>query len=217
MSNSFEIIQQQKKERNLLMQEMEAEERFLHILSLSYTKTCRSKIGKDNALSIAQQLNNWIDSLPKSQKRNKLLLVELENSLTEFKKYIFNKYKHNKKQNSRFKNLFAREDYLKDVKRIMVHKIYEFKLEQSLENFESGFVSPRAHSICALNEQKKEIRSAAHEGMASAYKKLNGPVLPKSLENMMYKTFERVFDERIGKYFNSPGNYLARAEQELLN
>lgn len=216
MLTSFDIIQQQRRERNLLQQEIEAEERYLHILALSYYKTCMSKVGRDNSKSIAQQLNYWIESLSDDQKRNKLLLVELENSLTDFKNYIFIKYEKNKKQKAKFEELFADQEYINDVKRIMIHKIYDYKLEQSLRNFENGFVSPRAHSVCALNQQMKEIRSAAHEGMASAYKKLNGPVLPDSIENMMLETFERVIDKRINKYFQTTEQFLGN-RQALLN
>lgn len=216
MLTSFEIIQNQRKERNLLQQEIEAEERYLHVLSLSYYKTCRSKIGRDNSKSIAQQLNYWIDSLTDEQKKNKLLMVELDNSLDEFRKYIFIKYENNLNQRNKFESLFIDQDYVNDVKRILIHKIYDYKLDQSLRNFENGFASPRAHSICALNQQKKEIRSAAHEGMASAYKKLNGPILPESIENMMYQTFERVIDQRIDKFFKGSNRYLGSGEKKLL-
>lgn len=200
MSNSFEIIQQQRKEMNLLQKEIEAEERYLHILSMTYRETCRSKIGKENSRSIAQQLNIWIKNLSESQKKNMLLLVELDNTLSKFREYILNKYEGNAKRKNKFEELFSNINYCKDVKRIMIHKIYDYKLEQSLNNFENGFVSPKAHSICALNQQMKEVRNAAHEGMATAYRNLTGPTLPDDIEKTIEQIFERVVKKKLKTY-----------------
>jgi hypothetical protein len=208
MSNTYDVIQRQRKERNLLQREMEAEERYLHVLSLTYKDTCQSGIGKNNSQSISIQLNHWIKSMSKKEQLSSLLFVSLDKSLEKFEKYVLDKYSSNKSKSAEFKSLFNNDDYRNDCKRIMIHKIYDFKLDETINNLESGFVSPKAHSIVAFNQQRKEIRSAAHEGMASAYKRLNGPVLPDDLEDMMYNTFERVFNKHLGDLFEINKNQI---------
>lgn len=194
MSNAYDIIQRQRKERNLLQREMESEERYLHILSLTYTETCQSRIGKSNAQSIAQQINLWQKTLTESQKKNKLLLVELNDSFHDFKEYILEKYKSNTSKLNEFEALFDQEDYKKDCKRIMIHKIYDYKLNQSIKDFEDGFISPRAHSIAIVNQEIKKVRKFAHEAVNSTYRRLNAPKLPDSIENMIYENIQRIFN-----------------------
>lgn len=208
MSNTYDLIQRQRKERNLLQKEMEAEERYLHVLSLTYRDTCQSSIGENNSQSISIQLNHWIKSMSKKEQLSSLLFVSLDKSLEKFEKYVLDKYSSNRSKAAKFKSLFNNQNYRDDCKRIMIHKVYDFKLDETINNLESGFVSPKAHSIVAFNQQRKEIRSAAHEGMASAYKKLNGPVLPDDLEEMMYSTFERVFNKHLSELFSVNKNQL---------
>ena len=203
MLDRYEVIQRQRKERNLLQAETEAEERYLHVLSMTYKETCQSAVGKNECRSIVSQINHWVKDLSNKEKRAYLLFVSLDESLSKLKEYIFDKYSKNSKKLDRFQILFSNQDYVNDCKRLMIHKIYDFKLEQSVNNFESGFVSPRAHSMVALNQQKKQIRTAAHEGLASAYKKLNGYVLPDDIEMMMYQTFEKVVQDHIKGNFKT--------------
>jgi len=200
MSNTYEIIQRQRRERNLLQREKEAEERYLPVLEMTFKETCRTRIGKSNYRSIASQLNNWIKSLSDKQKRNKLFFVELDTAVEEFKNYVLEKYKTNKKQKNKFESLFSQPDYISDCKRILAHKIYDYKTDQSLNNPDNGFLSSTAYRVAMTNHLEKEIRKLAHEGMASTVKKLNSPRLPNDLEQMVINNFKRLLVNHLDKF-----------------
>lgn len=219
MSNTYEIIQRQRKERNLLQREKEAEERYLPVLELTFKETCRTRIGKDQALSISSQLNNWIKSLSDKQKRNKLFFVELDNAVEEFKNYVLEKYKSNKKMRNKFEALFSQEDYVIDCRRILAHKIYDYKTNQSLNNPENGFLSATAYRVAMTNHLEKELRKLAHEGMASSIKRLNAPKLPDDIERMLIDNFSRLFVKYLDEFMNTQKQNLLSEEKraDLLN
>lgn len=219
MSNTYDVIQRQKRERNLLQREMEAEERYLPVLEMTFKETCRTRVGKNNHRSIASQLNNWIKSLSDKQKRNKLFFVELDIAVEEFKSYVLEKYKTNKKQRNKFEALFAQPDYISDCRRILAHKIYDYKTDQSLNNPENGFLSSTAYRVAMTNHLEKEIRKLAHEGMASSIKKLNAPKLPDDIEQMLIDNFNRLFIKYLDEFMNvQKQNLLADSDRpDLLN
>lgn len=219
MSNTYEIIQRQRNERNLLQREKEAEERYLPVLEMTYRETCLTQIGKDNSRSIASQLNNWIKSLSESQKKNKLFFVELEEAIEEFEAYVLEKYKSNKNQRNKFQALFSQNNYIKDCKRILLHKIYEYKTDQSLNNPENGFLSATAYRNAMTNHLEKEIRKLAHEGMASSIKRLNSPRLPDDIEGMLIDNFSRLLVKYLDQFMEvQKQNLLADSERpDLLN
>jgi hypothetical protein len=219
MSNTYEIIQRQRNERNLLQREKEAEERYLPVLEMTYRETCLTKIGKDNSRSIASQLNNWIKSLSENQKKNKLFFVEIEEAIEEFEAYVLEKYKSNKNQRNKFQALFSQDNYINDCKRILLHKIYEYKTDQSLNNPENGFLSATAYRNAMTNHLEKEIRKLAHEGMASSIKRLNSPRLPDDIEGMLIDNFSRLLVKYLDQFMAvQKQNLLADSDRpDLLN
>jgi hypothetical protein len=219
MSSTYEIIQKQRKERNLLQREKEAEERYLPVLEMTYRETCLTKIGKDNSRSIASQLNNWIKSLSENQKKNKLFFVEIEEAIEEFEAYVLEKYKSNKNQRNKFQALFSQDNYINDCKRILLHKIYEYKTDQSLNNPENGFLSATAYRNAMTNHLEKEIRKLAHEGMASSIKRLNSPRLPDDIEGMLIDNFSRLLVKYLDQFMAvQKQNLLADSDRpDLLN
>jgi hypothetical protein len=210
MSNTYEIIQRQRKERNLLQREKEAEERYLPVLEMTYKETCLTEIGKAYSRSIAIQLNNWIKSLSESQKKNKLFFVELEAAIREFKTYVLEKYKNKENKRNEFEALFSNEDYIKDCKRILLHKIYDYKVDQALNNPKNGFLSSTAYRNAMTNHFQKEIRKLVHEGTASSIKKLNSPESTDDIEKMLVENFTRL----LVKYLDQ---FMKTQEQNLLN
>ncbi|KXS40003.1 MAG: hypothetical protein AWU54_2147 [Candidatus Frackibacter sp. T328-2] len=219
MSSTYEIIQKQRKERNLLQREKEAEERYLPVLEMTLRDTCRTKIGRQNYRSIASQLNSWIKSLSKEQKRNKLFFVELDTAIEEFKSHVLEKYKSNKSQRNKFESLFSQEGYIKDCRRILAHKIYDYKTDQSLNNPDNGFLSATAYRVAMTNHLERELRKLAHEGMASTIKKLNAPRLPDDIEKMVIDNFKRLFVNYLDEFMSvQKQNLLSDSDRpDLLN
>jgi hypothetical protein len=213
MSNAFEVIQKQRKEMNLLQREMELEERNLHVLELNYKDTCRSKIGKENSRSISYQLNLWIKNMEHKEKLSNLLFVSLEKSFNKFKEYIFDKYSSNNKKRIEFKKLFSNKNYVDDCIRIMKHKIYDFKTEESIKTIENGFVSPAANRIALKMHYQKKLRSFYHESINSSYKTVSNYSFP---ENATIDDLERIVDKIVNKVANKKLDKIFKIEDKRL-
>lgn len=140
-----------------LEEERIKEEEYLFVLGKNNKAIAITTQGKKDALSIARQLDLWIQTLSDQEKSYLLVFMQLPAIIEHFRYYVVMKYEKQRKKQHEWRKKLSEESYVKDVKRLIVPKIYEYKAHYVM------FLSTRALCYYHQTEQLKRIHSFSRE------------------------------------------------------
>ena len=117
--------------------------------------------------SVGQQTSSWLKTLSEKEKANNLLLINLKDLVENFKEYVLVKYrdKNNQKQVKRWKLLFEDDDFFLSCTKIIAKKIYDYKLESSI-NGKRMFLNQDAYSKAFEIWRQKEVEKICNKAVS---------------------------------------------------
>lgn len=133
------------------------EEAYLFALGKSNKEIAVTDNGKRDALSIARQLDLWIQTLSDHEKSNLLIFMRLPAIVEHFRYYVIMKYEKQRKKQQEWRKKLSDEGYMNDVKRLALPKVYEYKAHYV------SFLSKRALLYYYQTEQLKRLHSFSRE------------------------------------------------------
>lgn len=140
-----------------LEEEKSQENAFLFVLGKNNKDIAITNQGKKDALSIAKQLDLWMQTLSEVTKQDILCFTQLPRMVEEFRFYLLNKYMKQARKYELWYNNLENESYVQDIKRLMLSKIYDFKAQHV------RFQSERALHYYQQMEQYKRKYAFARE------------------------------------------------------
>lgn len=110
-----------------LEEERIKEEKYLFVLGKNNKDIAITVQGRKDALSIARQLDLWIQTLSEQEKSYLLVFMRLPAIIEYFRYYMVMKYEKQRKKKQEWRKKLSDESYVKDVQRLILPKIYEYK------------------------------------------------------------------------------------------
>lgn len=140
-----------------LEEERIKEENYLFVLGKNNKAIAITIQGKQDALSIARQLDLWIQTLSNQEKSYLLVFMRLSAIIEHFRYYVVVKYKKQRKKQQEWRDKLSDTNYVKDVERLIVPKIYEYKAQYMT------FLSTSASFYYHQTEQLKRVHTFSRE------------------------------------------------------
>ncbi|KFL44587.1 hypothetical protein CH76_01950 [Lysinibacillus sp. BF-4] len=140
-----------------LEEERIKEEKYLFVLGKNNKAIAITTQGKKDALSIARQLDLWIQTLSDQEKSYLLVFMRLSAIIEHFRYYVVMKYEKQRKKQQEWREKLSDANYVKDVERLIVPKIYEYKAQYMT------FLSTRALFYYHQTEQLKRVHAFSRE------------------------------------------------------
>lgn len=140
-----------------LEEERIKEEEYLFVLGKNNKAIAITTQGKKDALSIARQLDLWIQTLSDQEKSYLLVFMQLSAIIEHFRYYVVMKYEKQRKKQQEWREKLSDANYVKDVERLIVPKIYEYKAQYMT------FLSTSASFYYHQTEQLKRVHTFSRE------------------------------------------------------
>lgn len=181
----------------LLSQEKAAEERYLNIYTQVKSDVVFSKEGKSlfSKLTNHHCIPTFFKEMFEKDLDDVILLIRIKDTYEEFRKWklcIVDKLK-DKDVKSEWLNAFESNHFIRDVKNLLIHYIYDLKQIYSIKNNcdnKTAFVSLAVQNqIYKVNEDKKKI-SKMYE-----------------IDARLATNLEKMYPEQISKIFGSKKDF----------
>lgn len=198
----FELLKLQVTQQDFLTVEKELEKSNIHVIQLNDKDIPKGHKAKKDSRSITSQLRLWINTLSEEEKDHNLFFGGIDEAFEKFRDYVLNKYKGKKGLEWEIK--FQDEQYVEDVKKLMMSRIYDHKAKRE------SFVSGDAYNHYQVNLLLKNSRKFSHESVGRMKKVLESKgdytFSEKELQMLIIESIESVLNRELPSFLPKKQN-----------
>lgn len=185
----------------LVSDEIKAEDRYIHCLTIKKSEVCKTEESKDLFNSSTKQIATWFKTLSFDTKVERSLLTNINSSVDEFKSYVTSKLESSKLKKDKvllekYNILFSKPECVEETKLLFLDNIYKLKFELRKLNNPNipGFYSINTFFLYYFHHIHKDCKSSMFEAINSS--ELPDRIEPEHLEQLK-EIFSEVLDKKL--------------------